>query len=207
MLRAKQQQQLQAQLQRERMEQQLMMEAMQAKMKREQAAERAGGMGGASAGRAGGGRTQAMSKKDKAKLEKAQKEREKQMKKAQENRQKAFKNAQKAAARGGGKPAYGMGGGRPASRGAMASKPDRGGVVGFVLSPKGLALLGGVGFMYLQQRPLLMKLTSVPLMLVSAVLKKGWALLLRPLIRRLLVMRSASKGPAAVGGELPGGSY
>ena len=111
-------------------------------------------------------------------MEKAQKEREKQMKKAQENRQKAFQ-WQKAAARN--EPAYGMGGGRPASRGAMASNPT---AAASGLCPLAEpALLGGVGFMYLQQRPLLMKPTSVPLMLVSAVLKRA-GLLLRPLIRR-----------------------
>ena len=44
-------------------------------------------------------------------------------------------------------------------------------------------------------------------MLSSFVTTKAWAVLFRPILRRVLVMRSASKGAAAVGGELPGGSY
>lgn len=201
LLRAAQQQKA---LERERMEQQLYMEAMAAKMKRERAAEQSGGMG------ASGRRPnmQGMSKSDRKKLEKAQKEKEKQVKKAQEQRQKAFKNAQKAAAKGGGRPAYGMGaGGRTATRGGMQVKPKRGGLVGFVFSPKGLVSLGVLGYLYLQQRPLLTRLTAVPLMIATTLIKKAWSLLLRPLIRRVLVMRSSSRGPAAVGGELPGGSY
>ena len=201
LLRAAQQQKA---LERERMEQQLYMEAMAAKMKRERAAEQSGGMG------ASGRRPnmQGMSKGDRKKLEKAQKEKEKQLKKAQEARQKAFKNAQKTAAKGGGRPHMGMGaGGRTATRGGMQVKPKRGGLVGFVFSPKGLVSLGVLGYLYLQQRPLLTRLTAVPLMIATTLLKKAWSLLLRPLIRRVLVMRSSSRGPAAVGGELPGGSY
>ena len=45
------------------------------------------------------------------------------------------------------------------------------------------------------------------MMILSLIVKKAWAILLKPVIRQVLVMRSQSKGPGAVGGELPGGSF
>lgn len=160
---------------------------------------------------------QSMSKKERAALEKAQQEKEKAAKKAAANRQKAFQAAQKLAQKQGGKKqpagrAYGAGS-RPASRaygggyGAMSNR-KKGGPLGFLLSIKGAALVGGVGFMWVNQRELLLKLgLKYPLLLAKFVMTKTWAMLFRPILRRVLVMRSASKGVAAVGGELPGGSY
>jgi hypothetical protein len=43
-----------------------------------------------------------------------------------------------------------------------------------------------------------------PLMLVSFVVKKGWSVLLKPIVRKVVQVKG---GSAVAGGELPGGSY
>ena len=67
------------------------------------------------------------------------------------------------------------------------------------------------------QRAVLMRLLQVllkyPLMIVAALARKSWELLLKPVLRKLIQLRgSGAVGAAAAsaglaGGELPGGSY
>ena len=124
-------------------------------------------------------------------MTKAQKKRaeaqQKELKKLQAKRQKAFKDAQRRAVKGG----------RDNKNKAVA-----------LFSLKNALILGGVGYMWIAQRELLMNvggmLLKYPIMLASLILKKTWALLFKPILRKFLVMRSSG---GQVGGELPGGSY
>jgi len=179
------QQALQAQLQ-----QQQMLDAMRRAQRESQTAH--GGFGSGDGPKPQMGRTaQTLGKKEKAQLKKQEEANAKQKKKAAAVRAKAFEQAQRAALRRGG------------AKGAM--RPTRrNGLVAFVLSFKGAALVGIVGAMWLTQREALIKIigmgTKYPLLLVSTLLRKGWDILLKPLLRKVLVARSQSA-------ELPGGSY
>jgi len=79
--------------------------------------------------------------------------------------------------------------------------------VAFLTSPKGFALVGGVTALWFFQRPLVLGVAKYPLLIAKMLLQKVWNLLLKPLLRKFLVARSRGGGAAAVGGELPGGSY
>ena len=151
-----------------------------------------------------------MTKKQKKELEKRQAAAKKQQaqnaktaKASAAKRQQEFAKAAKrqASAR------QGMGGVRP------RRTSDGKGPLGFVLSVKGVALLGGVGYMWVAQRQLLLKLSGIalkyPLLIASMVFRKGWDLLLKPLLRKLIALKGGSGGAAAMAaaGELPGGSY
>jgi len=82
-----------------------------------------------------------------------------------------------------------------------AVQPKRGGLAGFVLSWKGVVALGGVAYLYVAQRELLVgKLLKYPLWFVSWLFRCVWVMALKPVVR-FVVLRG--KG----GGELPGGSY
>lgn len=73
----------------------------------------------------------------------------------------------------------------------------------------GAALLGGVGYLYIGQRAMLMKVLQVPILVASLVTRKAWAIFLKPILRKLISLKGggAAAGAAAAGGELPGGSY
>ena len=68
----------------------------------------------------------------------------------------------------------------------------------------GAALLGGMGYLYVAQREVLMKLVQVPLMVAKLVLAKSWALLLKPILRKIIQLKGSAGG---AGAGLPGGSY
>ena len=82
----------------------------------------------------------------------------------------------------------------------------------------GAVVLGGVGYLYIAQRQMLLHALGLglkyPIMLVSFVSRQLWTMLLKPILRKVLHLRGASGGvagaaasAAAAGGELPGGSY
>ena len=192
-LRYQQAQAAQAQTSRQQQQQQLMMEAMQ-RSQREQRMAQQGYAQGAGMGGAGG--RPPMSNKEKALLKKRQEAQAKAQKAAAAKRSKAFKQAQRAAQKRGGAVAR-------ANRGS--SHGD--GPVAFLMSPKGLALVGGVTALWFFQRPLVLSLLKYPLLIAKVLLQKVWNLLMKPLLRKFLVARSRGGGAAAVGGELPGGSY
>lgn len=135
---------------------------------------------------AAGGRAPPTGKMTKAQKKRAEAQ-QKELKKLQAKRQKAFKDAQRRAVKGG----------RDNKNKAVA-----------LFSLKNALILGGVGYMWIAQRELLMNvggmLLKYPIMLASLILKKTWALLFKPILRKFLVMRSSG---GQVGGELPGGSY
>ena len=82
----------------------------------------------------------------------------------------------------------------------------------------GAALAGGLGYLYIAQRAVFFKIASMvlkyPIMIVTMVLKQGWAMVIKPILRKLIALRgtSGAVGAAAAaagvaGGELPGGTY
>ena len=84
-------------------------------------------------------------------------------------------------------------------RAAVSTK--QGGLAGFVLSWKGLVMLGGLAYLYIAQRDLLMgKLLKYPVWFVSWIFRTVWTVALKPIVR-FVILRGKS------GGELPGGSY
>ena len=154
------------------------------------------------------GKLSSKSKKEKQKVQKQLEAQQKAAKKQAENRQKAFKAAQRQAAKAGGGARGAAARGGYAGYGARGvTRADRGNPLSAIFSLKGAMLVGGVGVLYVAQKELLMSLVKYPLMILSLIAKKAWAILLKPILRQVLVMRSQSKGPGAVGGELPGGSY
>ena len=193
---AARQQQGQAQQQASRQaQQQAMFQQQMAQAQREAAMAGGGGGGGGGGGYGGqqpGFSNKPMTKADKKRAAAAQDEREKQSKKAMAARQKAFKNAQRSASK----------------RGAMGAsrRNEREGVMSKVLSVKGAAVLSGVGYLWVAQRELLLKLLGVglkwPIAFALWVGRTGWGLLLKPVLRKLLAMKGGA--PA---GDLPGGSY
>ena len=68
---------------------------------------------------------------------------------AASKRQKQFSSAQRSASKRGGA--------------GMGVRPRRGGPLGFIVSFKGAALIGGVGYMYIAQRELLLRLVGMGL--------------------------------------------
>ena len=124
-------------------QQQAMFQAQVQQAQREAllAQQRQGGGGGA--GASYGGRP--MSGKEKKQLKKQQEAQAKAQKKLQAQRQKAFKSAQRSASK----------------RGAMGVQRRRG-PLSLLLSFKGIAVAGGVGYMWLMQRPLLNQVRPLP---------------------------------------------
>ena len=82
-----------------------------------------------------------------------------------------------------------------------------GGPLKAVFSVKGLVVCGTLGYLATQQRELLLKFgLQMPLMILRQLAKTAWTVVLKPLIRKLLLIKSGGGGGAPVG-ELPGGSY
>jgi hypothetical protein len=170
------------------------------------AAAGAGGSGGSSASMGSMGKKPALSKKEQKKQEELQKQKEKAMlaaqkkqqeaqKKAQATRQKAYTQAQRTASK----------------RGAQTMAKQRGGggnALGAVFSLKGALVLGSVGYLWVAQRPLLLavfsKLFQYPMLLLTSVVRSVWSVLLKPILRKLVLLKAGSK---SAGGELPGGAY
>ena len=165
--------------------QQLMYEAMQAQARREQ-------MGGGAAQAMQG---KPMTKQQKKAIEKRNAEAKKQQKTAAAARAKLMKQQSKQ---------------RSASmRGQMGmQRAERGGgPLKAVLSVKGLVVCGTLGYLATQQRELLLKFgLQMPLMILRQLAKTAWTVVLKPLIRKLLLIKGGGGGGAPVG-ELPGGSY
>ncbi len=86
-------------------------------------------------------------------------------------------------------------------RRAVDPMRQRRGPIKALLSIKGIALLGSLGYMYAQQRELLMAIVlRLPLKLLNAVARLGWSVLLKPVLRLAM-------GRGRTASELPGGSY
>ena len=177
------------------LKQQMMEQAMR------QAQQQRGGQGQGYDGRA-------LTKKQKKELEKRQAAAAKQQAKvnkahkaAASKRQKAYSSAQRSASKRGGA--------------GMVARPKRGGPLGFIVSIKGAALIGLTGYMYIAQRELLLRLVGMglkyPLMIAKALISKAWALLIKPILRKLIRFKGSgaagAAAGAAAGGELPGGAY
>jgi len=187
---------------RQQMQQQAMYEAQ---MRAAQSSAGAGGVGGPGMGSMG---KKPMSKKEKKKQEEALLKKQKAQqaaykkqldaqKKAAAQRQKAFKGAQ---------------GQRPASRARGGMQASRGGgnPLGALLSVKGAVLVGSVGYLWVAQRPLMLsisgKVLKYPILILTAVIRSVWTIMLKPIIRKLLLLKGGA-GAASAGGELPGGAY
>jgi hypothetical protein len=129
-----------------------------------------------------GNKGKPLSKKEQKKRESELKKKEAEQKKAFAARQKAFKQAHATASKRGG-------------RDGVAKR----GLLGRLLSFKGIALFSGAGYMFVAQRELLMTGLRVPIEVVSWVLRTLYSSVLGPLLRKLLLLLN--------GNRLPGGSY
>jgi len=205
-LRAKQQQQALQQMRAQQQQQEYQKRMLQEQIMME-AAMRARAEAGGGLTKSGGLGHQAMSKKDQKKLRKQQDELLKKQKAAAAKatkanaakRQQAFSAAQRQASKRGGV-------------GAMrAKRTDGSNPLAAVFSIKGALALGGIGYLWVAQREVLLKALGLvlkyPIMVLSFVASKAWALLLKPVLRKIILLRGSSGAVGAAGGELPGGAY
>lgn len=135
-----------------------------------------------------------MSNKEKKRLLKAQEDAKKKKQKEYEARQKAFKAAQKKR-------------GATSGRGRSAVS-ERKGFFGHLFSFKGLALTGGVGYLYIAQRELLFSLTGLlfkyPVLIATWLGRTLLNVIVKPILLRLVALKSGGSSASDV---LPGGAY
>ena len=146
---AQQAQLRQQQALRQQQQQQLLREEMMREAMRQQQAQQGGGGMGQIDERKLTKKQRAELKKRQAAAKKQQEAHAKATKEAAAKRQKAFAEQQRRAAKGGGKAPMRAARGRSGAEGK--------GLVGHVFSIKGVAFLGGIGYMYVAQRDVLMK--------------------------------------------------
>jgi len=181
---SQQQQQQQAQYARQAQQEALLRAQREAMLKQAQRGN--GGYQGGSFYNDGGSKPP-LSKKEQRELKKKQEKDAKTLQELQKTNQKLRQQAAK--------KRY------SSSSRRAASGAKRGGLPGFVLSWKGLALTGGLAVLYFTQRELLMgTLLKYPVWLASWVCRAVWSLAIKPVVR-FIILRT--KG----GGMLPGGSY
>ena len=91
-----------------------------------------------------------------------------------------------------------------AKRGKAGANP-----LAFLFSVKGVALGAAAGYLWIAQRELLLSVLGLilkyPVMLASFVVRTTWSVALKPVLRKVLMLRSGGAAPPV--GELPGGSY
>jgi hypothetical protein len=121
-------------------------------------------------------------KKQQAAREKLAKEEEAKARKALERRNKELRKA------------------RGARNAVHSKRGGGGGPIGFLFSWKGLLLVALTGFLYVQQRELLMAIVlKYPIALFGFICRTVWQVALKPLVRLIISFRGSN--------ELPLGAY